>query len=151
MRKYLIRYLLFWAPAILATYFLMSHDAIGQVVQWFMGFLMLLGWAVNSGMAAYNHPRGTLVFIMAYIGVNTVLIIALINTSFRAASYAILDHAAGAFTYRPLYMLYGALESSIFREMWVVGIVAAACLVGFICGVLSRQLNPDPIRPKFIR
>ena len=151
MRKYLFRYLLFWAPAILSAYFLMPLGVAGQVMQWFFGFLMLLLWAVNSGMAAYNCPRGTLAFIMAYAGVNAVLITTLVNTSFRSPAYVFLDHAAGAFTYRPLYMLYGALESSLFREMWVAGIVAAACLVGFICGVLNRQLKPDPFRPKFIR
>ena len=160
MRKYLIRYFIFWAPAILSTYFLEPLDGTGRVAQWFLGFFMLLGWAINSGMAAYNHPRGTLAFITAYIGVNAVLITVLVNTSllvntsFGAPGYAIFDHAAGAFTFRPLYMLYDALRngSSVSQEeMWIAGIVAAACLVGFVCGVLSRQLNPDPIRPKFIR
>ena len=151
MRKYFIRYLIFWAPAILSAYLLVPLGVAGQAAQWFLGFFMLLGWALNSGMAAYSHPRGTLAFITAYIGVNAALIALLVDTSFSAASYAIIDHAAGAFSYRPLYMLYEALLYSPFREMWMAGIIAAACVVGFICGLLCRQLNPDPFRPKFIR
>ena len=151
MRKYLILYLIFWVPAVLSAYFLVPLGGVGQVAQWFLGFLMLLAWAVISGYAAYDYPRSTLAFITAYIGVNAALITVLVNTSFSAAGYIIIDHAAGAFTYRPLYMLYGALLYSLFREMWVAGIVAAACVVGFICGLLCRQLNPDPFRPKFIR
>ena len=154
MRKYLIRYLIFWAPAILSAYLLAPFNTtVMQVVQWFLGFVLLFGWAINSGVAAYSYPYGTIAFIMTYVGVNAILITALVNASFGSASYIILDHAAGAFTFRPLYMLYDALrESSIaMEEMWIAGIVAIVCVVGFICGMFSRQLNPDPIRPTFIR
>ena len=162
MRKHLLLYIGFWLPAIVSAYLLVPHNTTTmQVVQWFLGFFMLLGWTVNSGMAAYSYPRATFAFIMAYIGVNAALITALVNASllplvdasFGSASYIILDHAAGAFTFRPLYMLYGALrEFSIsHEELWVMGIAAAACVIGFICGMFARQLNPDPIRPTFIR
>jgi len=132
----------------------MHQGALGQTAQWFFGFFMLFGWALNTSMAAYNHPRGTLAFIMLYSGVNALLIAAVVGEFFGSLgslSYAILDHAAGAFTYRPLYMLYGAMDAFTLREMWIAGIVAAVCMAGFICGVLYRQVKPDPYRPTFIR
>ena len=150
MNKYLIRYLIFWAPAVLSAYFLAHFGGIMQVAQWFFGFFMLFGWAINSGMAAYSYPRVTLAFILTYIGVNALLIAALVRQPFGSVGYRILDHVAGAFTYRPLYMFYQALEFS-FREMWVAGIVAGACMLGLICGALNRQVKPDPFRPRFIR
>ena len=151
MRKYLIRYLISWAPAILSAYILTPQSPIAlQAAQWFFGFVMLFWWAINTGQAAYEYPRQTIIFILAYTGVSALLITMLVGTSFSSAWY-VIDHAAGAFTYRPLYMLYGALLELPFREMWVAGIVAAACVVGFICGMLYRQIRPDPYRPTFIR
>ncbi|MCL2857158.1 MAG: hypothetical protein FWE19_05480 [Oscillospiraceae bacterium] len=152
MSKYLIRYLIFWAPAILSAYFLTPQSTtLLQVAQWFFGFFMLFGWAMNTGMAAYSYPKQSITFILAYFGVNALLITRLVNTSYSSSGYVVLDTVAGAFTYRPLYMLYGALEASNFREMLIVGIVAGCCVVGFVWGVLHRQVKPDPYRPTFIR
>jgi len=151
MRKYLIRYLIFWAPAVLSAYLLTPQSTILQVAQWFFGFSMLFCWAMNTGMAAYNYPRQSIIFILAYFGVNALLITLLVGAPYSSARYAILDLAAGAFTYRPLYMLYESMLETSFREIWIAGIVAGACVVGFIWGVLYRQIKPDPYRPTFIR
>ena len=154
MRKHLIRYLIFWAPAVLSAYLLTPQSpTLLQLMQWFFGFFMLFGWALNTGMAAYSYPRQTIIFILAYLGVNALLITRLVGTSYSSGWWAILDHAAGAFTYRPLYMLYKSLQdaSASQEEMWIAGIVAGACVAGFIWGVLYRQIRPDPYRPTFIR
>ena len=152
MRKYLFRYLVFWAPAILAAYLLAGRGTTAEIIQWFCGFLMLLVWAVNTGQAAYEYPRQTLTFILAYFGVNALLITALFRAPFGSLRYVILDHTAGAFTFRPLYMLYQTLrEFSLSQEeLWITGIVTAVCVVGFICGMLYRQVKPNPCRPTFI-
>ena len=153
MRKHLIRYLIFWAPAILSAYLLTPQGTAIQIAQWFFGFFMLIGWAVNTAIATYSHPRGTLTFILAYFGVNAILITALVEAPFRSVRYIILNHAAGAFTYRPLYMLYQTLQDlPVSREeMWITGLVAGSCAVGFVCGVFYRQIKPNPCRPTFIR
>ena len=153
MRKYLIRYLIPWVPAVLLAYILTPQSpTFLQIVQWFFGFVMLFWWAINTGQAAYEYPRQTTVFILAYAGVNALLITLIVDTPYSSRWWAVLDHAAGAFTYRPLYMLYESMqEASIFREMWMVGIIAGACLVGFVWGMLYRQMRPDPYRPTFIR
>ena len=154
MRKYLIRYLILWAPAILSAYILTPQSPTAlQLAQWFFGFFMLLSWAVNTGAAAYSYPRQTTIFIFAYSGVNALLITALRAAPYSSVRYPILVHLAGAFTFRPLHMLYESLEySSItFREMWMAGIVAGACAAGFLWGMLYRQIRPDPNRPTFIR
>jgi len=153
MRRYLIRYLIFWAPAVLTAFILtLLSNTLLIVAQWFFGFFMLLAWAFNTGMFTYNHPRGALVFVLAFPGVNALLITALAEASYSTATYSILVLMAGAFTFRPLHMLYESIrETSSFPEMLIAGIITAACVVGFIWGVLYRLVRPDPYRPTFIR
>jgi len=152
MRKYLFRYLIFWLPAIGASYLLNSGEITPQIIRWFFGFFMLFSWGVNTAMFAYNHPRGALSFVFGYFGVNVLLIMGLHNASFGSAGYRIFDHAAGLFTYRPLSMIYSTLlEFPVFQEMWIIGIVTGICLVGFLCGLFYRQVRPNPYRPTFIR
>jgi len=113
---------------------------------------MLFGWAMTTSTVTYNYPRQALTFILVYCGVNALLITLLEGAPFGSVRYTILDHTAGAFSYRPLYMLYESLlESSTFREMWIAGVVAGACVAGFIWGMFYRQIKPDPYRPTFIR
>ena len=151
MRKYLIRYLIFWLPAVLASYLFTSREQTFEIILWFLGFFMLLGWGVNTGMCAYNYPRNTLSLLLAYFGANALLITGLHNASFGSTAYRIFDHAAGFFTYRPLEMIYQTLlDFSVFQEMWVVGIVLGFCAVGFLSGLLYRQIRPNPYRPSFM-
>ena len=153
MRKYLIRYLIFWAPAVSLAYIVTPQSPTAlQVAQWFLGFFMLFVWGINTGAAAYSYPRHTAIFILAFSGINALLITALRAAPYSSARYPILDHLAGAFTFRPLYMLYESLlDSSItFREMWMAAIVAGVCVVGFVWGILYRQIRPNPYRPTFI-
>ena len=154
MRKYFIRYLIFWAPAVLSAYVVTSQSPTAlQVVQWFLGFFMLFVWGINTGAAAYTYPRQTAIFILAFFGVNALLVTALRAAPYSSFRYPILDHLAGAFTFRPLYMFYESLEASsiTFREMWMAAIVAGVCVVGFVWGILYRQIRPDPYRPTFMR
>lgn len=151
IRKYFVRYIIFWIPAILAAYLTGSGYTAAYLAQWFLGFFMLLGWGVNTGMFAYSSPRGALGFILAYLGLSVLLITWLFRTPFGSTFYRVLDTAAGAFTFRPLYMLYGVLRDfNVFGELWVAGIVAGACAVGFLCGVFYRQVRPNPYRPTFM-
>ena len=150
MRKYLLRYLIIWLPALLASYLLNDSYTFAQIILWFLGFFLLLGWGVNTSMAAYNYPRKTLSFLLAYFGLSVLLIMGLHGASFRSTSYHIFDHTAGALTYRPLYMFFQALlEFNVFAEMWVAGIVVSCCAVGFLCGIIYRQIRPNPYRPTF--
>ena len=152
MRKYLFRYLIFWLPAIVASYLLTSGEMMPQIVRWFFGFFMLFGWGVNTAMFAYNNLRGALSFVLGYLGVNVLLIMGLHHAPFGSASYRVFVHAAGLFTYRPLSMIYQMLlDFSIFQEMWIVLIVTGICLVGLLFGLLYRQIRPNPYRPTFIR
>ena len=128
-----------------------GRGTAAEIIQWFFGFFMLLGWTVNTIMATYSHPRQALAFILAYFGINALLIIALSRAPFSSARHVILDHTAGAFTFRPLYMLYQALRDfSIFQELWIAVIITMACGVGFVCGMFYRQVRPNPYRPTFI-
>ncbi|MCL2579119.1 MAG: hypothetical protein FWE32_03715 [Oscillospiraceae bacterium] len=150
MSKYLVRYLIFLAPALLASYLLDVRQAVVQIILWFLGFVFLICWTVSTGMFAYNSPRGALAFIFGYFGLSSLLIRGLHQASFRSAGYLIFDHVAGAITYRPLYMLYLTLvDSGVMAEMWVAGIVAGCCLAGFLCGLVYRQIRPNPYRPTF--
>jgi len=151
MRKYFPYYLLFYIPALLVSYLFTSESLLAHIVQWFFGFFMLLGWGVCTAMLAYNYPRGALAFMLAYFGVSVLLIYGLRSASFGSASYVFFDHVGGALSYRPLNMIYQTLlHFSIFQELWVILIIVGSCAVGFVCGVLYRQVRPNPYRPTFI-
>ena len=151
MRKYFFRYLVFYMPALLASYIFTSGNLFAHIVQWFFGFFMLLGWGACTAMLTYNYPRNALAFLFAYFGVSVLLIYGLHNASFGSASYVFFDHVAGALTYRPLNMIYRTLlHFPIFQELWIIIIIIASCAVGFVCGMFYRQIRPNPYRPTFM-
>jgi len=152
MRKYILRYTVILLPALLAyylAYFLLPPGNIPiQIAQWVLGFFLLLGWGVNSAAAAYHYPRYTISFMLAYVGVSTLLVWGRYHSSFGTTAYTVLDHAAGALTYRPLAMLYQALQDfNIFQELWLIGILTCCCAIGFLCGLIYRQIRPNPYHP----
>ena len=164
MRNILLRYLIIWAPVLLAAYLLDFRHTywqaigwrpelfflFGQIALWVIGAFFLIGWAVNTGVFAYHYPRQALAFLFAYFGLSALLIMRLHDASFGSVSYLIFEHGAGALTYRPLYMFYRVLlEFHVFAEMWTAGIIAGVCAVGFLCGVLYRRIRPNPYHPTF--
>ena len=150
MRKVLLRYFLIWAPVLAASYLMDLERTLWQIVLWVLGFIFLLGWGTTTAVGAYHHPRQTLAFLLAYTGLAALLIYWLHETPFGSASYPIFDHAAGALSYRPLYMLYNALRNAgVFAELWTAGTLLFTCAAGFLCGVIYRWIRPNPYRPTF--
>lgn len=148
MKRYLLRYFYFWLPAILVATFFNNSGMPSQIAQWFTAFFMVFAWAVNTGMLAYHHPRNTLALALAYGGLHILLITAFYRTT--GAAHAWLRQIAGLFSFRPLGIFIKALlDFTIQHEMVVTAALTGCCLLGWFCGVVYRQMRPNPYKPKF--
>ena len=151
MKKYLLRYLIFWLPAVLAAYFYNNASAASQVLQWFCAFFMVLGWAVNTSMAAYRYPRKTMALLLGYAGIHILIITMLYSAQYGTAAEMFLLRYGGMFSYRPLDIVVMALlDFNIMHEMYVTLFLVFLCFAGFAAGVFYRRLVPDPYRPRIL-
>lgn len=174
MRKYLIRYLIFWAPAVIAAYVLGGDGAAlalrhffdrlpledpaltAQIavvgIQWFFAFFMLIGWGINTGMWAYHRPYGALTAVFVYAGFNVLAASIVYATDYRSGTHIVLRAVGGFFSYKPLEVLLNILKDfRIAAEFVIIAIITACCLLGFVIGILQRRVNPDPYSPRIIR
>ena len=151
MKKYMLRYAVFWLPAFIVVIFLPESSSYSFVARWFGAFFMIFGWGVNTGMAAVYRPRDTLSLLMIYFGVSLMLItgwyMGYLSRIFGRYWGQIIS---GAFSYIPLYALVRALlDFNIPHEIYAMGILTIFCLIGWLAGIVFRYLNPNPYRPKF--
>ncbi|HHY51828.1 MAG TPA: hypothetical protein GX499_01105 [Clostridiales bacterium] len=153
MGKYLFRYLIFWLPAAVAAYFFSGGSSTATLAfQWFGAFFMVLGWSVNTGMMAYHHPRQGLALLLAWLGVNILIITALYRTSYQSSLHWFLLNVGGVLSFKPLDIFIVALLDFPFQhELIVTCTLAACCFFGWICGTLYRRIRPNPYRPKIYR
>ena len=150
MKKYILRYLLFWLPAAAISYFYNNTSGLSQVLQWVFASVMAVAWAVNTGMAAYLYPRTTLSLVFAYSGVSAFLILALYSAPYK--SYYILQPLAGMFGYVPLDIYVMALlDFNIPHEWYVTIFLVTLCLIGYLIGLICRRLRPNPYRPVIVK
>lgn len=148
MKKYLLRYLIFWAPALLLSLFFRADTPISHILQLFFGFFLLFGWAVNTGMAAYAYPRRMLGALLLYTGANLLLInmqymglLSFLGRNSRAVT--------GILSYTPLdIFLQKLLDFKIPHELYITAAIAILSFAGWLLGILYRYHNPDPYRPK---
>ncbi|MCL2057303.1 MAG: hypothetical protein FWH02_08825 [Oscillospiraceae bacterium] len=149
MKKYLPRYLLFWAPAFALSLFFRGDLMQFHALRWFFTFFMLLGWGINTAMAAYHYPRKVLSGLLMYAGAHVLLITWLYSLTDRSPA---LYYLAGAFSFTPLDILVTALlDFNIMHELYAALTVIALCLLGWAAGALYRRTNPNPYRPKIGR
>jgi len=152
MAKYIVRYLIFWLPATIIFYFFNNSSMLSQVLQWFFAFFMLLGWSVNTGMAAYYYPRKVLALIFGYAGVNILLIVAWYKTYYHSALNNFLLYFGGLFSYNPLDVFIQALlDFNIYHELFVTGFLVLCCVIAYIVAMVYRHFNPNPYRPRILK
>jgi len=146
MRKFILRYLFFWAPAFILSFFFRGGLMQLYTLKWFFAFFMLFGWGVNTAMAAYHYPRRTMSGILMYVGFNILAIVGLY--SWDGVNRAVY-YLGGIFSFTPLDILVVALlDFNIPHELYVALLVFCICSLGWIAGMLYRRVNPDPYRPK---
>lgn len=154
MRQYAVRYVVFWLPALLVSYFFSNQSMTSQVLQWFFAFFLLLGWSVNTGMAAYNFPRATLSLWLAYTGLHILAITSLYAAPYGSGRYTVLKAVSGFLSYRPLRIFTRVLEGLVPQfppELCILGGLSACCLIGYLIGLVQRRVNPNPYRPRILR
>lgn len=152
MKKYFLRYLIFWAPAVIIALFFNSALMVSQVLQWFFAFFMLFGWAVNTGMAAYRYPRKTLSSLLIYLGVNLLIIVWLYSTSLDSRTSRMLVKIGGIFSYTPQDILLKALlEFNIPHEIYITFLIVLLCFIGYLCGLIARRVRPSPYQPRIMK
>jgi hypothetical protein len=150
VKKYLLRYAIFWLPAVLVAYLFNNNMEISHILLWFTAFFMLLGWAVNTGMAAYYEPSSAIAALMTYTGAHLLIILFLYNTDSRSGLGVVLRQAGGALSFIPLDIFVTALRRyspSIPHELYVTGFLVACCLAGYLAGLFRRRSRPNPYRP----
>lgn len=149
MRKYALRYLVFWLPAVLVAYFYTLDSNLSITLQWFTAFFMILGWSVNTGMAAYHTPRSALSLLLCYTGFHILLIVCLASADRRSGLYLLLRSFGGILSYKPLGILLRAVRTMVaLPEFFVLGILAGGCALGWIIGVVQRRISPNPYSPR---
>lgn len=149
MKKYYLGYLAFLLPALAVSLFYNNNTTPSIVLQWFCGFFMLFGFGVNTASAAYKYPRSAMSFILCYTGLNLLMATWLYSSSYGTTQYTILRHYAGALSYVPLEIMVDALlDFNIPHEVYIILLVAACCLIGFLFGVVRRRVIPNPYRPR---
>ena len=148
MKKYLLRYLFYWAPAFLASLLLRDAGTAAQVLRLFCAFFMLFGWAVNSGMAASREPRRTMAAILLYLGFALLMVNALYTGALQSRLGSAGVVLGGIFSYTPLEAIVDKMRDfRIPHEYYLTLGVAALCAIGWLLGLLYRFHNPDPSRP----
>jgi hypothetical protein len=148
MKKHILRYGIFWLPAVLAACLYTSSSPLSQGVQWFFAFFLIFGWSVNTAMAAVHFPRGTLSLLLLYLGVNFLLIVGLYNVNTATASGRVLLRLGGLFSFTPLDILIVALlDFPIPHEIYVTAGLVILCFLGWMAGVLVRRLYPSSYSP----
>jgi hypothetical protein len=150
VKKYLVRYVIFWLPAALVAYLFNNSMAASHILLWFTAFFFLLGWGVNTGMAAYRYPRAVLAALLTYTGVHLIVIELLYRQDGRTLLGVLLRRVGGAFSFIPLDMFVKALRQyspSIPHELYATVLLIAVCLIGYLAGLLRRRSHPDPYHP----
>lgn len=149
MRKYLLRYLIFWLPAVTVSCFFNNSTMLSHILQWFFCFFMVFGWAVNTGMAAYRQPRPALAALLVYSGFNIIITVVKYTTDPREGLGVVLRRVGGLFSYNALDIMVRAISQfSIPHELCVLGLVAGCCFVGYVVGLVQRRIHPDPYSPR---
>jgi hypothetical protein len=147
LKKYILRYVIFWLPAVLAACLYGNSSPVSQALQWFFAFFLIFGWSVNTAMAAVHFPRGTLSLILGYLGVNFLLIMGLYSVNTATAAGRVLLRMGGLPSFTPLDILIVALlDYPIPHEIYVTAGLVILCFLGWMAGVLVRRLNPPSYR-----
>lgn len=152
MKRYVLRYLIFWLPAALVAYFFNNETLLSQILQWFFAFFMLFAWSVNTAMAACRNPRGTLSLLLAYGGIHALMLTAIYNADFRSGLYVVLRAVSGVFSFRPLGVFVHAVDPfNLYSELLVLSVIVVCCFAGFLFGAVRHRVCPDPYHPRIIR
>lgn len=153
MRKYLLRYLVFWVPAVVVAYFFSSAAFPSQIAQWFTAFFMLFGWGINTGMAAYRHPLPTLSFLLCYAGLNILVVMTMYSAEVGGAMYVFLHRFGGIFSFQAVNIFVQTLKGypGLYAELVVVEVLLGCALVGYLVGLVQRRVNPSPYSPRIFR
>ena len=152
MKKHLLRYLIFWAPAVIVACFFNNMTTVSQALQWFLAFFMLLGWTVTTGMASYHFPNRILSLLLMHLGINMLLIVALYNLNIGSRWTFVMLRLFGLFSFTPLDIIVNALINfNIPHEIYVTVLLFFSCMLGWIAGFIYRKLNPDPYRPHIMK
>ena len=148
MRKYWLRYLIFWAPAFAVACFYNNGSSLSLALQWALALLMVGGWAINTAMAAAYSPRKVLSALFMYLGAHLLIITTFYqhNTGTRGPAFRLL---CGAFSFTPLDIIVTALlDFTIPHELYLAFFLTAVCALGYVAGLLYRWHNPNPYRPR---
>jgi hypothetical protein len=149
MRKYLLRYLIFWAPAFLAACFFNNASMPSQILQWFFAFFMIFGGAVNTAMAANRYPKEAISDLLIWLGVNLFAITMLYEYNNNPATRTLFLRLGGATSFTPLDIVVTALlDFDIPHEMFITVFLFCTCFVGFLAGLIYRRSHPSPYSPK---
>ena len=147
MKKYWLRYLLFWAPAFLVACLYNNPSALSQSLQWTFAVLLVTGWAVNTAMLAYHAPRTALSALLIYFGTHLLAITQLYRYS--GAHDSLVRLLCGAFSFTPLDVIVRALlDFTIPHELYIAFFLTAVCALGYLAGLFYCWHNPNPYRPR---
>lgn len=143
MGKYLLRYLLFWLPAILVFFTLDASMRYAYLLHWLFAFFLLFGWAANTGMAAYHEPLAALSLLLAYAGGAALCILAMYSSSYTTVLHKAAQWLGGLLCFWPLDVFVRALQPTGNHpwELVVLGIVVAACAAGYLAGLVCRSVR----------
>jgi len=148
MKKHTLACVLIWLPAVLTHYLYNNDTALSQVLQWVFAALLIVGWAINTGLLAYRWPWGALARILFYTGVNLLAITMLYAQPYGTVPQALLSRWGGILSYNVLSILIDALiDFNIPHEIFVLGVLVAAQLIALVVGLGYRRVRPCPYRP----
>jgi len=151
LSKYYIRYLVFLAPAALVCCFFNNMSKASQILQLIFAVFMLFGWAINTGMAAYNYPRRTLSAMFLYYGINLLVITALYRMVIAQGFRRIVYKLAGITSFTPMNpIMRFLLGFNIPQEVYVTTFIFILLFIAWIIGVIYRRHHPNPYRPRIM-
>lgn len=152
MKRYLLRYLIFWLPALAVSYLFQGGGLVYDLPRWFFASFMILGFSVNTAMAAYHYPRKTLSALLAYGGFNILVIVMLYSTDYRQGLHIVMKKFGGILSFQPLSIYVEHLRPitsvQLPWEFVVLCVILAGCLLGYLAGLFQRRIHPNPYRPR---
>lgn len=146
-KKFPIYYILCWLPSAL-VYFL--HEFVPRfnipyiiyaVLSGLFAVIFVAGWAVLTGQSAFEYPVKTVVFIVIYLGISTLLSFAVPYLTTVYPGYSVTIKFVGwMFFYIPLEYIILSLPYYLFSDqITAVIIMSCALTIAFIIGALRGK------------
>lgn len=140
MLKYTLRALLFWLPALFASF--LPDSAFALVFQWFFAFFLLLGWPVNTAMAAYRFARAALSRLLGWAGLSALTLVVMYSNDYTSPLRALARLLSGLLCVWPLEVVVRTLQA-VWNgpcELAIFALLFTGCAVGWLVGALTGRI-----------